>query len=142
MGLVPWLLTRWRSAPLPSDWLPVRVLGAALMCVSVVVIARQFVRFVMEGGGSPAPVVPTEQLVVTGLYRWVRNPMYVAVFAAVLGQAMLLGRPILLVYAVGLGLVMWCFARWYEELALDRQHGQAYADYRQTVPGCLPRTRR
>ncbi len=139
VGLVPWVLTGWQAESLPSYWLPVRVSGAAMACIGIVVIARQFVRFVVEGGGSPAPVVPTERLVVSGLYRHVRNPMYVAVLAAVLGQAMLLGRPVLLGYAAVLGVVMWLFVRWYEEPALARQHGEAYRAYRRAVPGWLPR---
>ncbi len=137
--LVPWLLTRWQPMSMPAYWLPVRLGGGLVACVAIAVIAREFVRFVTEGRGSPAPIVPTERLVVSGLYRCVRNPMYVAVLAAVLGQAVLLGRPVLLAYGAGLGLVMWLFVRAYEEPALARQHGTAYDDYRRAVPGWLPR---
>ena len=56
-------------------------------------------RFVVEGIGTPAPVAPTERLVVGGLYRYVRNPMYLAVAATIVGQALALGQPILLAYA-------------------------------------------
>ncbi len=136
--LVPWLLTRWQSASMPAYSLPIRLAGGLVACVGTVVVAREFVRFVAEGGGSPAPIVPTERLVVNGLYRYVRNPMYVAVLAAVLGQAALLGRPVLLAYGAGLGLVMWLFVAAYEEPALARQHGSAYDDYRCGVPGWFP----
>ena len=62
-------------------------------------LLHAFARFVVEGIGTPAPVAPPEQLVVGGLYRHVRNPMYVAVAATIVGQAALLGRPALLLYA-------------------------------------------
>ena len=51
-----------------------------------------FARFVVEGVGTPAPVAPTNELVVGGLYRYVRNPMYLAVAAVILGQAAILGE--------------------------------------------------
>lgn len=139
VGLIPWLLTGWESSAMPSWAWPLRLVGAALVLGGVGLLVREFVRFVVEGRGSPAPPVPTERLVVTGPYRYVRNPMYVAVVAAVLGQAALLGRPVLVVYATGLGLVMWGFVRAYEEPALQHQFGEAYDDYRATVPGWCPR---
>src|SRR6058998_4255738 len=95
-GLVPWWLTGWRMRePLPF-WAPLRVLGAALIVAGTVVLVYAFVQFVTEGVGTPAPVAPTERLVVHGLYRYVRNPMYLAVAAVILGQAAVLGRWVLL----------------------------------------------
>ncbi len=74
-GLVPWWLTGWRVRdPLPY-WLPLRVLGAAMLATGTVVLVHAFARFAVEGIGTPAPVAPTEKLVVGGLYRHVRNPM-------------------------------------------------------------------
>jgi protein-S-isoprenylcysteine O-methyltransferase Ste14 len=61
--------------------------------------------------------------------------MYVAVLAAIAGQALLLGRPVLLVYGVGAGALMGAFAKWYEEPALLRRFGTEYAEYRRAVPG-------
>ena len=89
-GVVPWWLTGWDAEP---AWLPLRVLGA-LPCsaAGAAVLVHAFSRFVAEGLGTPAPVAPTRHLVVGGLYRWVRNPMYVAVVSCVAGQALLLGR--------------------------------------------------
>ncbi|QDQ15290.1 methyltransferase family protein [Streptomyces spectabilis] len=135
-GLVPWWLTRWQSG---HWWLPVRVLGGVALAAGAAVLVHAFVRFVTEGLGTPAPVAPTEHLVVGGLYRHVRNPMYVAVVTAIAGQGLLLARPVLLVYALVAGAVMAAFARWYEEPALLRAHGTAYERYRGAVPGWLPR---
>lgn len=137
-GLVPWWLTRWQTG---HEWLAVRLLGGVVLVMGAVVLMHAFTRFVREGLGTPAPVAPTEHLVVGGLYRHVRNPMYVAVTATIAGQALLLGRPILLVYGLLAAVVMWAFARWYEEPALARAFGTQYEQYRQAVPGWWPRLR-
>jgi protein-S-isoprenylcysteine O-methyltransferase Ste14 len=105
------------------------------------VLVHAFARFVVEGLGTPAPVAPTEQLVVGGIYRFVRNPMYLAVVAAVVGQALLLGRVVLLAYAVVLGVVFAAFVRLYEEPTLRRQFGDDYSRYRRAVPAWRPRLR-
>src|SRR5829696_5917773 len=105
-GLIPWLLTGgWQvREPLPY-WAPVRVLGGVLLVAGLVALVGAFVRFVVEGFGTPAPVAAPEHLVVGGVYRYVRNPMYVAVLAAIVGQALFLGRLVLLLYAAGAWLV-------------------------------------
>jgi protein-S-isoprenylcysteine O-methyltransferase Ste14 len=139
-GLVPWWLTGWRTGH-PSFWAPVRVLGGALLAAGAVVLAQAFLRFVVEGAGTPAPVAPTERLVVGGLYRYVRNPMYLAVVAAIVGQALVLSRPGLLLYAGVAAVAMVGFARGYEEPALHRQFGAGYEAYRRAVPAWRPRLR-
>jgi len=140
-ALGPWWLTGWRFRALPSWFLAVRVVGAVLVAVSLVVLVSAFVRFVVEGLGTPAPVAPTERLVVGGLYRYVRNPMYVAVLAAILGQAALFAQPSLVGYGVLCGAAMVSFVRWYEEPVLARRYGAAYSKYRAAVPGWWPRLR-
>jgi protein-S-isoprenylcysteine O-methyltransferase Ste14 len=140
-AVVPWWLIGWRAGDVPSLWLPVRVLGAALLIAGVVVLVHAFARFVTEGRGTPAPVAPTERLVIGGLYRHVRNPMYVAVLAVILGQALLLGRPVLLLYAAAVFGAVASFVRWYEEPTLAKQFGQDYERYRAAVPGWWPRLR-
>lgn len=137
-GVVPWWLTGWEMRAVAS---PIRVLGVLLIGVGAVALVHSFVRFVVEGLGTPAPVAPTEHLVVGGLYRHVRNPMYVAVLACVIGQALLLGQIVLVGYAVVVGVAMAAFARWYEEPALARRFGDSYKMYRRNVPGWLPRIR-
>ena len=139
-GLVPWLLTRWSGAEPPWP-LPVRVVGAVVLAGSAALLLHAFARFVTEGLGTPAPAAPTERLVVGGLYRFVRNPMYLAVSGAILGQALLLGRPVLLVYGALITAVNATFVRLYEEPTLRRQFGEEYEAYRQAVPGWRPRLR-
>ena len=135
-GLVPWLLTGWRSAG-PPLWL--EAVGWLLVGAGVALILEAFARFAVEGIGTPAPAAPTEKLVVGGLYRYVRNPMYLAVGAVILGQAAVLGRLVLVVYALGFGVAVWVFVHWYEEPALERRFGTVYAEYLKTVPGWWPR---
>ena len=135
-GLVPWLLTGWDSSD-PPVWL--QVVGWVVLVAGAAVLVEAFWRFVAEGIGTPAPVAPTEKLVVGGLYRYVRNPMYLAVAAVILGQAAVLGSWLLVVYSLVFGGVVWSFVHWYEEPALQRRFGAEYAAYRRAVPGWWPR---
>jgi protein-S-isoprenylcysteine O-methyltransferase Ste14 len=137
-GLVPWLLTGWHSTGPPTV---VAALGAFLIGVGGAVLLIAFARFVTEGRGTPAPIAPTERLVVGGLYRHVRNPMYVAVGATIVGQALLLGRPLLLVYAALFWLVVAAFVYGYEEPTLSARYGEEYAAYRHAVRAWWPRLR-
>lgn len=138
-GLVPWWLTGWQvQSPLPF-WAPLRLVGVALLVAGTIVLVQAFVRFVVEGVGTPAPVAPTEHLVVGGLYRYVRNPMYLAVVAIIVGQALLLGQPALLLYAAAVFLAVATFVHGYEEPTLLRQFGAQYEAYRQAVPAWWPR---
>jgi len=140
-GLIPWLLTRWQARePLPY-WAPMRVLGGILLVAGLIALIRAFVRFVTEGLGTPAPIAAPERLVVGGVYRYVRNPMYVAVLAAIVGQALLLGRLGLLLYAAAAWLLVAGFVRWYEEPTLTRRFGEDYEAYRRAVPAWWPRLR-
>jgi len=141
-GLIPWLLTRWEMRDPFEGWVALRIVGVLLLAAGTGVVLQAFARFAFEGFGTPAPFAPPQRLVVGGLYRYVRNPMYFAVTAVIAGQALLLGRPWLLLYAAGFLAVVAAFARWYEEPALRRKFGADYDEYRRTVPGWLPRRRR
>jgi protein-S-isoprenylcysteine O-methyltransferase Ste14 len=140
-GLVPWWLTGWRVRGPLAHWAPVRLAGLIMLILGGIVLIRAFARFVAEGHGTPAPVAPTEHLVVGGLYRYVRNPMYLAVVACIAGQALMLGQPVLLGYAAAVWITVAAFVRWYEEPALTRLFGAQYEAYRKGVPAWRPRTR-
>jgi protein-S-isoprenylcysteine O-methyltransferase Ste14 len=135
-GLVPYLLTGWDAGDPP---IVLQVAGVALIAAGLAVLLEAFARFVREGFGTPAPVAPTEQLVVGGLYRYVRNPMYLAVGAIIAGQALLLGRVVLLAYAALFFAVVAAFVKLYEEPTLARTYGDEYERYRAEVPGWWPR---
>jgi protein-S-isoprenylcysteine O-methyltransferase Ste14 len=138
-GLIPWWLTDWQVGEPLQYWLPLRVAGVLLLAAGVAVLLEAFARFVVEGVGTPAPVAPTERLVVGGLYRYVRNPMYIAVAAMIVGQALALGRPVLLLYAAAFAVAVAAFVDWYEEPTLRRQFGEEYERYRRAVPAWWPR---
>ena len=135
-GLIPWLLTGWRMGASP---VAVRIVGGLLIAVGVAFLLHAFYRFVVEGLGTPAPVAPPERLVVGGVYRYVRNPMYLAVESCIAGQALLVGQPELLAYGALFAAVVFGFVRFYEEPALSAQFGDSYDAYRRSVPGWIPR---
>jgi protein-S-isoprenylcysteine O-methyltransferase Ste14 len=137
-GLVPWLLTGWDSTDPP---LALQVAGAALIAAGGAVLLSAFARFVVDGLGTPAPVAPPQQLVVGGFYRHVRNPMYVAVAATIVGQAALLGRPALLAYALAFMAAVAAFVYGYEQPVLSERFGADYERYRDNVPAWWPRLR-
>jgi protein-S-isoprenylcysteine O-methyltransferase Ste14 len=140
-GAVPWWLVGWELRPPLAGWAPLRAGGLALLAASLPVLAHAFARFALEGAGTPAPVAPTARLVVGGLYRHVRNPMYLAVVGAILGQALLLGQTVLLAYAALVAALTGSFARFVEEPMLRRRFGAEYEAYRSAVPAWWPRWR-
>lgn len=135
-GLVPWLVTGWSTH---DWWLPIRMLGGAIIAAGLAVLLAAFTRFVVEGIGTPAPIAPTERLVVGGAYRYVRNPMYLAVAALIVGQVLLLGQAGLLLYAAAFGATVAAFVHGYEEPALLRRFGAQYEAYMRAVPAWWPR---
>lgn len=139
-GLVPWVITGWDVQKPISTFALLRIAaGAVILLAAVIVLVRAFARFVVEGSGTPAPIGPTERLVVGGDYRFVRNPMYLAVVSAVLAQAMIFGSVGLLLYGIAIWAVMAAFVRWYEEPTLLEHYGQEYARYCAAVRAWLPR---
>lgn len=138
-GLVPGLITRWESHA--SLWTPARWVGAILTAAAAGLVVACFARFVREGRGTPAPLAPTQELVVGGVYRHVRNPMYLGVVGAIAGQALLFASWALAAYGAAVWACTALFARYYEEPALLRAHGEQFRDYRAAVPAWLPRLR-
>lgn len=98
-----------------------------------------FARFALQGLGTPAPIAPTRHLVVSGLYRHVRNPMYVAVLAIILGFAGWFGSWVVLGYAALVWAGFSAFVILYEEPTLRAAHGAAYLAYCAHVGRWMPR---
>ncbi|HXL69862.1 MAG TPA: isoprenylcysteine carboxylmethyltransferase family protein [Rhizomicrobium sp.] len=138
-GLVPWWIAGGRmNAPFlgtPAT----RIVGVLLVVAGLVPLVESFFRFVMKGLGTPAPVFPTQHLVVSGFYCHVRNPMYVGVFAVILGDALVLGSRAVLGYALLVWLGFFLFVLLYEEPTLRRSFGAEYEDFCRHVPRWLPR---
>ncbi len=134
--LVPYLLTGWDGSDPP---LALQVAGAALLAAGFGVLAHTVIRFAVEGLGTPFPAAPTEHLVVGGLYRYVRNPMYLAVLAIILGQAAILGRVTLVAYGAVFWAIVAGFVMLYEEPTLSVRYGEEYDAYRRAVRRWWPR---
>jgi protein-S-isoprenylcysteine O-methyltransferase Ste14 len=140
-GLVPWWISRWRMQPPLLGFFPCRIVGALLIAAGLPVLLDSFVRFALKGLGTPAPVFPTRHLIVSGLYHYVRNPMYVAVVSLIAGQGLLLGNVRVLEYAVMIWLAFHLFVLLYEEPTLRATFGGEYEAFCANVPRWIPRLR-
>jgi protein-S-isoprenylcysteine O-methyltransferase Ste14 len=137
-GLAPWWISGRGTEAVSPRW-PFRALGALLIAAGAAVLIESFARFALQGLGTPAPIFPTRHLVVGGLYRHVRNPMYVAVVTVILGQSLLLGSARVLGYGVLVWLAFHLFVLLYEEPTLRATHGTEYAELCAHVPRWIPR---
>jgi len=137
--LGPWLITRWTVRPPLMGWMALRWIGVGFLVLGIAVAGSTWVRFVVEGRGTPAPTAPPTELVVAGLFQYVRNPMYLGMMALVVGQGLLFGSWPTLAYAAGMWLVFHLFVRLHEEPNLRRRFGPAYAAYCADVPRWIPR---
>ena len=138
-GFVPWWVTKWEFRPAFFGVDLTRILGGMLIIAGVPGLVDSFARFALEGLGTPAPIAPTQKLVVTGLYRYVRNPIYIAGGAVVFGQAFLFGDWRLLWYGALLWLFFHVFVVMYEEPTLKQTFGTEYESFRSNVPRWIPR---
>ena len=138
-GLIPFWISRWQFEPSFFGFEPVRWLGVLLIALGALVLLESFTRFALEGRGTPAPVLPTQHLVVKGFYRYVRNPMYVAVVSIIIGQGLLLGNVYLLLYAAVVWAAFFGFVLSYEEPKLRKSFGTEYQAYCKQVPRWIPR---
>lgn len=139
VGLVPWWISRWHMRAPLLGFTPFRAIGALLIAAGIAILLESFRRFALQGIGTPAPVFPPRHLVVTGFYRYVRNPMYVAGTSLLLGQALLLGDIRILAYAMLGWLATHLFVLTYEEPTLRRTFGAGYETYCAHVPRWMPR---
>lgn len=138
-GLVPWWVTEWQFQPAFFGVELTRIFGGLLIAIGAPGVVDSFARFALKGLGTPAPIAPPQKLVVSGLYRFVRNPIYIAVVAVILGQALLFGESRLLWY----GALLWLFFHvWVvalEEPSLEQTFGTEFERFRNNVPRWIPR---
>jgi len=138
-GLIPWSITGWQLQPPFFGLELTRGLGAIMILAGVPGLVDVFARFALQGLGTPAPIAPTRHLVVTGFYRYVRNPIYVTVVPIILGQAVLMGDWRLIVYGALLWLSFHVFVVACEEPTLEETFGREYEALRAAVPRWIPR---
>ena len=138
-GFIPWSISLYVQQPPLFGVEPLRWLGVLLLALGAVLLAETFARFALQGLGTPAPVAPTRTLVVTGSYRFVRNPMYVAVVSLILGQGLWFGDWLVLAYGVLVWLTVHLFVLTYEEPTLRRSYGEQYERYCANVRRWIPR---
>ena len=137
--LVPYWISGWRIGP-PLPGLPaLRVVGGALIALGIPGLLDSFARFALDGLGTPAPVAPPRRLVVTGLYRYVRNPMYVSLESLIVGQGLLFGSVDVLEYGCATWLGFQLFVLLYEEPTLRAKFGADYQQYCENVRRWIPR---
>jgi protein-S-isoprenylcysteine O-methyltransferase Ste14 len=109
--------------------------------IGAVIVLWSFWNFLIQGRGTPAPIDPPKQMVATGFYRHVRNPMYVGVLAIIIGHFLWFGYWNLLIYAAIVFVAFHAFVMYYEEPTLKRKFGAVYEDYLRKVPRWIPRFR-
>jgi len=141
VGLVPYLIvSRW-TAPAPEWWVAWHWLGWAPVAGGAAVLLWCARDFAAIGRGTPAPIDPPKRLIVCGLYRYVRNPMYVGVLSILAGEWLLYPSLPLLVYAAIIFTMLQAFVLFHEEPALRRKFGESYDAYCREVNRWLPRLR-
>lgn len=138
-GVIPWAMTDWQVRS-PEFAHPIaQGIGAAMAALGTLFLLDSFARFALQGLGTPAPIAPPKHLVVSGLYRYVRNPMYVGVVSAILGQALMFASPALLIYAAITWLAFHIFVAGYEEPTLRETFGAQYEEFCRNVRRWIPR---
>lgn len=130
-----WLLgAHW---PPPGGWTVYT--GGVLFAAGLGLGAICVFGFAHRGRGTPAPMDPPRRLVITGPYRWVRNPMYLGLVTALFGEALALHSAPVAVLALVIAAVVTAFVSRFEEPGLERKFGAEYVAYRQRVHRWIPR---
>ena len=134
---IPYWLLSSPSPPLPIG--VVRYFGLLPMLLGAAIYFRCAWDFTFSGKGTPAPIDPPKELVVRGLYRYVRNPMYVGILTLLAGEVLFFASRQLFIYTGAIFLLFNLFIIFYEEPALRQKFGESYRRYCETVPRWIPR---
>ena len=136
-----WLPYRLHGDSPPTSNFVLRMVGILLVAIGTIIyLHTAFWGFALRGRGTPAPIAPTKKLVVEGLYRYVRNPMYIGVATIVLGQAVVFQSWHVLEYLAVVLVIVQFFVLFYEEPTLAQQFGEEYEEYKKRVPRWIPRS--
>ena len=138
--LVPyWIISSTRAAGFGNN--PLRYLGSPLILIGAAGLLWCIWDFFSAGRGTLAPIDPPRRLVVRGLYRYVRNPMYVSVMTILLGEAIFFESTAILFEAGVFIFLAHSFVVLYEEPVLQQKFGESYEGYKQTVGRWIPRSK-
>ncbi len=138
--LMPRLLAARGKQP-PLEIGPLKYAGVVPILAGAALFLWCAYLFAVTGRGTPAPIDPPKELVARGPYRFVRNPMYLGIFAMLAGEAVLFESRILSQYAGTVALAFYLFVVVYEEPSLKRRFGPSYQRYLESVPRFIPRPR-
>lgn len=140
-GYVPWRICHWHvRTPLLGTSL-FRLVGVLLIVAGIPVLLDSFARFALQGLGTPAPIFPTRHLVVRGFFRYVRNPMYLAVVSLILGQGLFFGSVRVLEYGLAVWMGFYLFVLIYEEPILRKSYAREYDEFCANVRRWIPHLR-
>jgi len=117
----------------------ISLLAIPLWLIGTLIVLRCFWDFTIKGRGTPAPIDPPKELVITGFYRYLRNPIYVGVLLIFLGHFLWFGYVVLLIYTVSAFIGVHSFVVWYEEPILKKKFGAVYTEYLKRVPRWFPK---
>jgi protein-S-isoprenylcysteine O-methyltransferase Ste14 len=132
-----WLLSASSPPPLTQDIF--RYFGCLPILTGTAILFLSGWNFIFIGKGTPAPIDPPKELVVKGIYRYVRNPMYLGIISILLGEALFFESKILLVYAAVVFCLFHMFILFYEEPVLKKKFGEPYREYCVRIPRWIPR---
>jgi len=135
---LPWAILDAAKDVVPASWDPLHFGALILVGMGVVVYLRCLWDMAVIGGGIPAPVDHPKRLVVRGLYRYVRNPMYLGVLCVLLGEAVFVRSGVLFLYTIAWFVIVQGVILFYEEPALRARFGPEYERYAQSVRRWLP----
>jgi protein-S-isoprenylcysteine O-methyltransferase Ste14 len=119
----------------------VQLSGIILFLVGVAIALWCFYNFIFSGKGTPVPIDPPKNLVVCGLYRYMRNPMYLGILLILAGEALFFESYVMCIYAACLFCLFQAFIIGFEEPSLKAKFGKEYEEYCQSVPRWLFRSR-
>jgi protein-S-isoprenylcysteine O-methyltransferase Ste14 len=137
IALIPYLLLSRNTSSFANIGM-FQLFGLIPMAIGVAIYFRCAWDFASTGKGTPAPIDPPKHLVARGLYRFVRNPMYLGVLLTLLGEAWLFSSGALVIYAATVITWQHLFVVFYEEPALKRKFGESYSDYLARTPRWIP----
>ena len=133
VGLIPYFIVTRSQAKSLATLHTTHYLGLLAMLVGLIVVLSCVFGFIKHGKGTLSPADPTQRLVIKGLYRYSRNPMYVGVLLLLLGEALLFGSAMLLLYMLLVGIGFHLFVVYVEEPRLRKDFGEQYKVYCQKV---------